>query len=334
MGLTDVLSGTTHKQNSGTPGPIASFIDGQLENLKPTLLPLYQNGIKKFQITVLDRLEDALDGDQKASEPFVDQPGIMDNITHGIQTTADYLNPVVQFRKNLPTLKKEFGEVLERKHAPVAQQFVDISVTQARQFLVEHINLTEIGTGIKGKVSGFFHKLTGHKKHEDHPAAVIDSGAGKTKAVVDEKNENVVIKDKPAERQAAPDETKDDGGMFGFNRIVSTTLDGGIENIKVRVKDQMHDVLYDVEENLYEDMPEGLQSIFDVIFGGNPFDSDLERERSEVDKDSNNPLVQFRRSMRLKLNKLLEEEHINLENQCIHEFKIAIRSQFGLATEE
>ncbi|KAJ3210557.1 hypothetical protein HK099_008221 [Clydaea vesicula] len=305
MGLSDLLGGSKSDQvgDSQLPQAALDFIDRQLDKLRPKLHPLYQRGVQKFQANVLDRLEDKLDGDDDVVEKMQER-GILDDIKSTFKASTNFLNPVEQFRKNLPQLKKEFGIVLERKHEPVAQKFVEITIGEAREYLIKHIHLIDIGTGIKGEISGFFKKLgiSSSKSKENLTA--------NTRAVGDAKDD------------------EDDDEIFGFRRVLSAKLDEGIDNIKDKSRTQMHETLYDVEEKLYEEMPEGLQKVFDLVFGGNPFDSDIELDN--IDKDSSNPLKKFRRKMRIRLNKLVEEEHINLENQCIEEFKDTVKKEFGL----
>ncbi|KAK4225641.1 hypothetical protein QBC38DRAFT_254426 [Podospora fimiseda] len=173
-------------------------------------------------------------------------------------------NPEETARAISPEIKEKVGLKLREQHGPLAEQFTRIALDHIKKWLRGNTSTRDLGEGAKGELEDQVKHLVkgigglfGHKKK--------DSGEG-TRGLGDDHRD-----------RAEGGEGESSGG---FSKLISDKLSTGIAKVHREVRLEFRKVLGGLEKQLFEMLPDEFQKPLEKILGGNPFDSQLDRDAS------------------------------------------------------
>lgn len=171
-------------------------------------------------------------------------------------------NPEDTARMISPEIKEKVGLKLREQHGPIAEQFTRIALDHIKKWLRGNTSARDLGDGAKGELEDQVKHLVkgigglfGHKKK--------DSAEG-TRGLGDESRD-----------RAEHGEGESSGG---FSKLISDKLSTGIAKVHREVRLEFRKVLGNLEKDLFELLPDEFQKPLEKILGGNPFDSQLDRD--------------------------------------------------------
>lgn len=166
-------------------------------------------------------------------------------------------NPEEKARLISPEIKQSVGEKLRAQHAPIAEQFTRIALDHIKRWLRGNTSTRDLGDGAKAEIADQVGDLVkglgslfGSKKsgNEESARGIDESSRGES------------------------------GG--GFSRVISDKLSTGLAKVHREVRLEFRKVLGAIEKQLFELLPDQFQRPLEKILGGNPFDSQLDRDAS------------------------------------------------------
>ncbi|KAJ4357097.1 hypothetical protein N0V95_002753 [Ascochyta clinopodiicola] len=169
-------------------------------------------------------------------------------------------NPEEKARLISPEIKQTVGDKLRMQHAPIAEQFTRIALDHIKRWLRGNTSTRDLGDGAKAEIAdqvGALVKglggLFGNKKANDEGS---DRGFGESSRDGQEQ------------------------GSGGFSSVISEKLSTGLAKVHREVRLEFRKVLGEIEKQLFELLPDQFQRPLEKILGGNPFDSQLDRDAS------------------------------------------------------
>ncbi|KAK3322904.1 hypothetical protein B0H66DRAFT_474015 [Apodospora peruviana] len=186
--------------------------------------------------------------------------GLLGVISNTVKEAAR--NPEEKARLITPEIKERVGAELRQQHAPIAEQFTRIALDHIKRWLRGNTSSRDLGDGVKGEIEDQVKDLVkglgglfGSKKHAD--------GEGSARGLGDS--------DRTAGGQG-------DNSSGGFSKVISDKLSTGIAKVHREVRLEFRKVLGEIEKKLFELLPDQFQRPLEKILGGNPFDSQLDRD--------------------------------------------------------
>ncbi|KAJ4290800.1 hypothetical protein N0V88_006550 [Collariella sp. IMI 366227] len=168
-------------------------------------------------------------------------------------------NPEETARLITPEIKERVGENLRSQHASIAEQFTRIALDHIKRWLRGNTSSRDIGDGVKGEfedqVKGLVKGLGGLFGHKKQPSEGVSRGINDQDRDGDEKESGT-----------------------GFSKVISEKLSTGIANVHRAVRLEFRKILGGIEKQLFELLPDQFQRPLEKILGGNPFDSQLDRD--------------------------------------------------------
>ncbi|GAP83972.1 putative C6 zinc finger domain-containing protein [Rosellinia necatrix] len=168
-------------------------------------------------------------------------------------------------RRISPEIKDRIGAKLREQHAPIAEQFTRIALEHIKRWLRGNTSTRDIGDGARGEIEDHVKDLVkgigglfGSRHH----------GEGSSRGLGDHDRGDGDGGDGGGEKSS--------GG--GFSRVISEKLSTGLGRVHRDVRLEFRKALGGIEKQLFELLPDELQGPLEKILGGNPFDSQLERE--------------------------------------------------------
>ncbi|KAI2474971.1 hypothetical protein Ptr902_12663 [Pyrenophora tritici-repentis] len=217
----------------------------------------FSSGARGFLSSALNIVQEQLDERGSKGGQSFEIGGVLGMISSTIKDASQ--NPEEKARLISPEIKQTVGEKLRSQHAPIAEQFTRIALDHIKRWLRGNTSTRDLGDGAKAEIAeqvGDLVKglgsLFGSKK----------SGHEESSRGIDEANRD------------------GEGGSGGFSRVISDKLSTGLAKVHREVRLEFRKVLGEIEKQLFELLPDQFQRPLEKIFGGNPFDSQLDRDAS------------------------------------------------------
>lgn len=215
----------------------------------------FSGGAKGFLSAAMNAVQDHLDDNGPGGGKKFELDGLLGVLSDTVKDAAR--NPEEKARVISPEIKEKVGAKLKEQHAPIAEQFTRIALDHIKRWLRGNTSTRDLGDGVKGEfedqvkdivkgIGGLF----GNKKHSDE---------GTSRGIGDRDNE---------------------GGESsgGFSKVISDKLSTGLAKVHREVRLEFRSVLGAIEKQLFELLPDEFQRPLEKILGGNPFDSQLDRD--------------------------------------------------------
>lgn len=256
----------------------------------------FSSGAKGFLSAAVNAVQDHLDKDNgPGGGKKFELDGLLGVLSDTVKDAAR--NPEEKARMISPEIKEKVGEKLREQHAPIAEQFTRIALEHIKRWLRGNTSTRDLGDGVKGEfedqvkdiVKGLG-GLFGNKKHGDE---------GASRGIGDRDGE---------------------GGESsgGFSKVISDKLSTGLAKVHREVRLEFRSVLGAIEKQLFELLPDEFQRPLEKILGGNPFDSQLDRDAGSQDRgfgdDIKVKLVNKIRGLVRKVQETLRESILGLVN--------------------
>ncbi|KAI0542699.1 hypothetical protein GGR58DRAFT_451609 [Xylaria digitata] len=245
---------------------------------------------------VQDHLENNNGNDGPGGQRF-ELDGLLGVLSNSVKDVAR--SPEDTARRISPEIKDKIGEKLREQHAPIAEQFTRIALDHIKRWLRGNTSARDLGDGAKGEI-------------EDHVKDIV-KGIGN---LFGSKRDH----DEGSSRGLGDRDGDGEGGSRGgFSRVISDKLSTGLARVHREVRLEFRKVLGGIEKQLFELLPDELQRPLEKILGGNPFDSQLEREAgTQTDRgfreDIKTKLVNKIRGLVRKVQEMLCESILGVVN--------------------
>ncbi|RYP80975.1 hypothetical protein DL769_002192 [Monosporascus sp. CRB-8-3] len=221
-------------------------------------------GARGFLSAAINVVQDHLDNNKGPRGQRFELDGILGVMSTTVKDAA--YNPEEKARLISPEIKEKVGAKLREMHAPVAEQFTRIALDHIKHWLRGNTSTRDLGDGAKSEIEDQVKDLVkglgglfGNKKQFSE---------GSSRGVGD--------------RDRDGDEGESGGG---FSRVISDKLSTGLTRVHREVRLEFRKVLGGIEKQLFELLPDEFQRPLEKILGGNPFDSQLDRDAgSQADR--------------------------------------------------
>ncbi|CAG1974911.1 unnamed protein product [Fusarium graminearum] len=220
-----------------------------------------RGGAKGFLSFAIDAVQDHLENNsgKGSGGPGFELDGLLGVLSGTVKDAAR--NPEEKARLISPEIKEQVGAKLREQHAPIAEQFTRIALDHIKRWLRGNTSTRDLGDGVKGEIEDQVKDLVkglgglfGNKK----------SNEGSARGFGDN--------DRDGERADG------DGESGGFSKVISDKLSTGIARVHREVRLEFRKILGGIEKQLFELLPDSFQRPLEKILGGNPFDSQLDRD--------------------------------------------------------
>jgi hypothetical protein len=223
------------------------------------------SGVRGFLSAAVNAVQDHLDDDKG---PGGGQGFQLDGLLGVISNTVKDVggNPEEKARLISPDIKEKVGAKLREQHAPIAEQFTRIALDHIKRWLRGNTSTRDVGDGVKGEI-------------EDQVKDLV-KGLGGLFGNKRQDNEGT--------SRSIGDQDRDGGereGGGGFSTIISEKLSTGLARVHREVRLEFRKILGVIEKQLFELLPDQFQRPLEKILGGNPFDSQLDRNADESQRD-------------------------------------------------
>ncbi|RYP41452.1 hypothetical protein DL767_001090 [Monosporascus sp. MG133] len=255
-------------------------------------------GARGFLSAAINVVQDHLDNNKGPGGQRFELDGLLGVISNTVKDAAR--NPEEKARLISPEIKEKVGAKLREQHAPVAEQFTRIALDHIKHWLRGNTSTRDLGDGAKSEIEDQVKDLVkglgglfGNKKQ---------SSEGPSRGFGD--------------RHRDGDEGESSGG---FSKVISDKLSTGLTRVHREVRLEFRKVLGGIEKQLFESLPDEFQRPLEKILGGNPFDTQLDRDaRSQADRgfgdDIKAKLVNKIRGLVRKVQETLRESILGVVN--------------------
>ncbi|RMZ67833.1 C6 zinc finger domain containing [Pyrenophora seminiperda CCB06] len=217
----------------------------------------FSSGARGFLSSALNIVQEQLDERGSKGGQSFEIGGVLGIISSTIKDASQ--NPEEKARLISPEIKQTVGDKLRSQHASIAEQFTRIALDHIKRWLRGNTSTRDLGDGAKAEIAeqvGDLVKglgsLFGNKKsgHEESSRGIEDGNR------------------------------EGEGSGGGFSRVISDKLSTGLAKVHREVRLEFRKVLGEIEKQLFELLPDQFQRPLEKILGGNPFDSQLDRDAS------------------------------------------------------
>ncbi|KAM7192637.1 hypothetical protein V8F33_008248 [Rhypophila sp. PSN 637] len=252
------------------------------------------DGFKTFLTAAVDVVQDQFD--KKGGQKF-ELDGLLGVISNTVKDAAK--NPEEKARMITPEIKEKVAAEMREQHKPIAERFTKIALEHIKKWLRGNTTTRDLGDGARGEiedqVKGLVKGLGGlfGKKHHDEGTS---RGLGGD-----------------SDRAGPGGEEK---GGIGFSKMLSEKLSTGLARVHREVRLEFRKILAEIEKKLFELLPDKFQKPLEKILGGNPFDSQLDRETT-TDRgfgDIKTTLLSKIRNLIKKVQEMLRENILGVVN--------------------
>lgn len=279
----------TEGRGGGGPGQTQSRGVGHTDS--------FSGGAKGFLSAAMNAVQDHLDDNSgPGGGKKFELDGLLGVLSDTVKDAAR--NPEEKARVISPEIKEKVGAKLKEQHAPIAEQFTKIALDHIKRWLRGNTSTRDLGDGAKGEIEEHVKDIVkgigglfGNKKHSDE---------GTSRGISDRDGE---------------------GGESsgGFSKVISDKLSTGLAKVHREVRLEFRTVLGAIEKQLFELLPDEFQRPLEKILGGNPFDSQLDRDAGpQADRgfgdDIKVKLVNKIRGLVRKVQETLRESILGLVN--------------------
>ncbi|KAI0505582.1 hypothetical protein F5B22DRAFT_514556 [Xylaria bambusicola] len=247
---------------------------------------------------VQDHLDNDNNGGLRPGGQKLELDGLLGMFTNNVKDIVR--SPEDTARRISPEIKERVGVKLREHHGPIAEQFTRIALDHIKRWLRGNTSARDLGDGARGEieehVKGFVKgigDLFGNKRGDSEGSS---RGFG--------------------DRDSSANE---DGNGGGFSKVISEKLSTGLARVHRDVRLEFRKVLGGIEKQLFELLPDELQGSLEKILGGNPFDSQLQRDAGfQQDRgfgdNIKTKLVEKIRGLVLKVQRMLRESILSIVN--------------------
>jgi hypothetical protein len=257
----------------------------------------FSQGARGFLSAAINAVQDHLDDDKGPRGSGFELDGLLGVISNTVKDAAR--NPEEKARLITPEIKEIVSSKLREQHAPIAEQFTRIALDHIKRWLRGNTSTRDLGDGVKGEI-------------KDHVEDLV-KGLGS------------FFTDKSSSNEGASrgfndnDRGDNDGESRGFSKVISDKLSTGLAKVHREVRLEFRKVLGAIEKQLFELLPDVVQRPLEKILGGNPFDSQLDRDASpQADRgfgdDLKAKLVKKIRDLVRKVQETLRESVLGVVN--------------------
>jgi hypothetical protein len=255
------------------------------------------SGARGFLSSALNAVQDHLEDSQGSGgggQNF-EIGGLLGMISSTIKDASQ--NPEEKARLISPEIKQSVGDKLRTQHASIAEQFTRIALDHIKRWLRGNTSTRDLGDGAKAEildqvgdlVKGFGGLFGNKKGNNDESSRGIDD----------------------------PSRDGESGGG-GFSRVISDKLSTGLAKVHREVRLEFRQILGQIEKQLFELLPDQFQGPLEKILGGNPFDSQLDRDTGSSDRgfgdDIKSKLLNKVRALVQKVQETLRESILGVVN--------------------
>jgi hypothetical protein len=224
----------------------------------------FASGAKGFLSSAFSAVKEHLDDNdnQGSGGQGFEIGGVLGMISNTIKDASQ--NPEEKARLISPEIKQTVGDKLRTQHASIAENFTRIALDHVKRWLRGNTSMSDFGEGVKAEIV-------------DQVGDLVRGMGGLFGNKKDGGEESARGLDEP-EREDT------DGG--GFSEVMSDKLSTGLAKVHREVRLEFRKVLGEIEKQLFELLPDQFQGPLEKILGGNPFDSQLDRDASgQEDQD-------------------------------------------------
>ncbi|KAK7753334.1 hypothetical protein SLS62_004624 [Diatrype stigma] len=273
-------------------------------------------GVKGFLSAAVNAVQDHLDNDKGPGGQKLELDGLLGVLSSSVKDVAR--SPEDTARRISPEIKEKVGAKLREQHAPIAEQFTRIALDHIKRWLRGNTTTRDIGDGAKGEIEdhvkdlvkglgGLFGNMKQHHHHSE--------GASSSRGLGGDHGDR--------------DGGGEGEGGSGFSKVISEKLSTGLGRVHREVRLEFRTVLGGIEKQLFELLPDELQGLLEKILGGNPFDSQLERDAGSQTADRGfrddikTKLVSKIRGLVRKVQEMLRERILGVVNGGHRKFESA-----------
>jgi hypothetical protein len=221
----------------------------------------FSGGARGFLSSAIDAVQDHL---EKNNQSGLEIGGMLGVISNTVKDASR--NPEEKARLISPEIKDRVAEKLRSQHGNIAEQFTRIALDHLKRWLRGNTSTQDMGDGAKGEI-------------EDRVKDLVKGFGGLFgKKSSNEKNSRGI-------EESERDGQADNGGG-GFSKMISDKLSTGLARVHREVRIEFRKVLGEIEKQLFELLPDQCQGPLEKILGGNPFDSQLDRDAGGQDDRS------------------------------------------------
>jgi hypothetical protein len=255
----------------------------------------FARGAKGFLTSAFSAVQEHLDQSQSSGGQGFQLGGVLGMLSNTIKDASQ--NPEEKARLISPEIKQTVGDKLRVQHASIAEQFTRIALDHIKRWLRGNTSTRDLGDGAKAEIADQVGDLVkgigglfGSKKSSADVSArgIDDSSSGASS-----------------------------GG--GFSRVLSDKLSTGLAQVHREVRLEFRKILGEIEKQLFELLPDQFQGPLEKILGGNPFDSQLDRDASDQTErgfaeDIKTKLLNKIRALVQKMQETLRESILGVVN--------------------
>jgi hypothetical protein len=241
--LTEGRGGSSQSQSRGVGGNDGDF----------------SQKARGFLSSALNAVQDNFDHSQGSGGQKFEIGGLLGVLSSTLKDTSQ--NPEEKARLISPEIKQAVGDKLRTQHASIAEQFTRIALDHIKRWLRGNTSTRDLGDGAKAEIVDQVGDLVkglgglfGSKRsnHEGSARGFGDSNR----------------------------DGQEQGSGGGFSKVISDKLSTGLAKVHREVRLEFRKVLGEIEKQLFEFLPDQFQRPLEKILGGNPFDSQLDRDAS------------------------------------------------------
>ncbi|KAH7408390.1 hypothetical protein DE146DRAFT_606091 [Phaeosphaeria sp. MPI-PUGE-AT-0046c] len=211
------------------------------------------SGARGFLSSAIDAVQDHLENSNRGSGgQSLELGGLLGVISNTVKDASR--NPEEKARLISPEIRDRVGEKLRSQHASIAEQFTRLALDHLKRWLRGNTSTRDIGDGAKGEL-------------EDHVKDLV-KGIGGLFGKKSSSNES---------SRGVEGSDGDEGGS-GFSKVISDKMSTGLARVHREVRLEFRKILGAIEKQLFELLPDQFQGPLEKILGGNPFDSQLDRD--------------------------------------------------------
>lgn len=211
------------------------------------------SGARGFLSSAIDAVQDHLENSNRQSGgQGMEIGGLLGVISNTVKDASR--NPEEKARLISPEIRDRVGEKLRSQHMSIAEQFTKIALEHLKRWLRGNTSTRDIGDGAKGEL-------------EDQVKSLV-KGIGGLFGKSSSSNES---------SRGINDSDRDEGGS-GFSKVISDKMSTGLAKVHREVRLEFRKILGAIEKQLFELLPDQFQRPLEKILGGNPFDSQLDRD--------------------------------------------------------
>ncbi|TQN67640.1 hypothetical protein CSHISOI_07740 [Colletotrichum shisoi] len=213
------------------------------------------SGAKGFLSSAINVVQDHLDKNKGSGGQGFELDGLLGVLSNTVKDAAR--NPEEKARVISPEIKEKVGLKLREQHAPIAEQFTRIALDHIKRWLRGNTSTRDLGDGVKGEI-------------EDQVKDLVKGLGG-------------LFGNKRSSQEGTRGIGDRDGGdgddsSGGFSKVISNKLSTGLAKVHREVRLEFRKILGGIEKQLFELLPDAFQRPLEKILGGNPFDSQLDRD--------------------------------------------------------